>query len=91
MPICYASVTTQTYSHNKIPSVQQNFAIRFGQHVKKLRIKQGKTLEKLAYEGDSLTKATVSRVENGLVDPKLSTMIKIAESLEISLSDLMDY
>ena len=87
----YSCVTSPIPYGNKIPYVQQSLALRFGQHLKKLRIKQGKTLEKVAYEVDGLTKATLSRIENGLVDPKLSTLTKIAESLEISLLDLMDY
>lgn len=44
----------------------------------------------LAYEND-LNKSTLSRIENGLVDPKLSTLNKIAESLEISLDELMKF
>jgi transcriptional regulator with XRE-family HTH domain len=63
----------------------------FGKHLRNLRIARGIALEKVAYEGDDLTKATISRIENGLVDPKLSTLIKIADSLDIALHDLMKY
>jgi transcriptional regulator with XRE-family HTH domain len=71
--------------------MQHKHELSFGHHLKKLRIKNGKTLEKLAYEVDGLTKATVSRIENGLVDPKLSTLRKIAESFDISLSELLKF
>lgn len=63
----------------------------FGQHLKAIRLKKGITLGTLAEGVDELTKATVSRIENGIVDPKLSTLIKIADSLDISVSDLLNY
>ena len=52
--------------------------------LKSLRLKQNKSLNIFAYEND-LTTATVSRVENGLVDTKFSTLIKYAKGLEIPL------
>ncbi len=55
-----------------------------GNSLKSLRLKQNKSLNIFAYEND-LTTATVSRVENGLVDTKFSTLIKYAKGLEIPL------
>jgi len=67
-----------------------NICKKFGVHLKKLREAKSLSLNMLAYEND-LNKSTLSRIENGLVDPKLSTLNKIAESLEISLDELMKF
>lgn len=72
--------------------MQQPIQVRFGKHLRKLRTAKGKTVEKIAYESEEdLSKSTVSRIENGLVDPRLSTLEKIALSLEVGLTELMDF
>ncbi len=38
-----------------------------------------------------LTTRTVSRIECGTIDPKLSTLSKIANALEIDLIELLDF
>ena len=56
-----------------------------GHYLKSLREQKGTSLNIFAYEND-LTTATVSRIENGLVDTKCSTLIKYAKgSLTISV------
>jgi len=67
-----------------------NICEKFGKHLKQLREAKGISLNIFAFEND-LNKSTLSRIENGLVDPKLSTLNKIAEGLEISLSKLMEF
>lgn len=62
----------------------------FIKRLSKLRQAKGLTIEKLAYEND-ISKSTLSRIERGLVDPKLSTLIKIAKGLEIRPSKLFDF
>jgi len=69
---------------------ENNICKKFGEHLKKLREDKSLSLNMLAYEND-LNKSTLSRIENGIVDPKLSTLNKIAESLEISLDELMKF
>ena len=69
---------------------EDNICKKFGERLKKLREAKNLSLNMLAYEND-LNKSTLSRIENGLVDPKLSTLNKIAESLEISLDELMKF
>ncbi len=59
-----------------------------GNYLKSLREGQNKSLNIFAYEND-LTTATVSRVENGLVDSKFSTLIKYAKGLEIPLETIL--
>ena len=59
-----------------------------GHTLKLMREKKGVSLNIFAYEND-LTTATVSRVENGLVDTKFSTLIKYAIGLEIPLEQIL--
>lgn len=59
-----------------------------GNYLKSLREGQNKSLNIFAYEND-MTTATVSRVENGLVDSKISTLIKYAKGLEIPLETIL--
>lgn len=61
-----------------------------GEYLKSLRMGQNKSLNIFAYEND-MTTATVSRVENGLVDSKLSTLIKYAKGLEIPLENILKH
>lgn len=67
--------------------MQTSINVIIGTKIKELREKQGKTIERLAYEND-ITKSTLSRIERGLVDPKLTTIYKIAEALECNIKDL---
>jgi len=61
-----------------------------GNYLKSLREEQNKSLNIFAYEND-MTTATVSRVENGLVDSKFSTLIKYAKGLEIPLETILKH
>lgn len=70
--------------------MQQNICIQFGKHLKRLREAKGISLNMLAYEND-LNKSTLSRIENGKVDPKLTTIYKIAQSLEITIDELIKF
>lgn len=62
----------------------------FGQHIKKLRMQKKMSLNEFAFKSMLITSATQSRIENGLVDLKFSTLIKIANALNISPSELLE-
>ncbi len=47
------------------------------------------TIEKFAYE-NGLTKSTITRAINGSRNPRLITLIEIANALNINLSELLD-
>lgn len=47
------------------------------------------TIEKFAYE-NNLTKSTITRAINGSRNPRLVTLIEIANALNINLSELLD-
>lgn len=61
---------------------------KLGKYLKILREAKGISLNLFAYEND-LTTATVSRIENGLVDTKISTLIKYARGLEVPLEKIL--
>jgi transcriptional regulator with XRE-family HTH domain len=61
----------------------------FGERVKSLRESQNPSLNKFSFNSDLLTSATLSRIENGLVDLKFSTLIKLANSLNLKPEELM--
>lgn len=60
-----------------------------GQVVNELRIQMDKgSINKFAHEYD-LDVGNTSRIENGLIDAKVVTLWKIAEALEMPLSELI--
>lgn len=61
-----------------------------GSYLKSLREQKGTSLNIFAYEND-MTTATVSRIENGLVDTKISTLIKYCRGLEIPLDTILKH
>ncbi len=38
-----------------------------------------------------LTTRTVSRIECGAIDPKYSTLVRIAEAMELDITDLLNF
>lgn len=64
----------------------------FGEKVRSIRTEKSPSLNKLAFSKGGVTSATLSRIENGLVDLKFSTLIRLVKTLDISLSELFkDY
>ena len=65
-----------------------NLFIKLGARIARERKRKGLTLEKLAYE-IGISKGNLSDIENGKRDPRYSTLIAIAEGLDIPLSHLL--
>lgn len=63
--------------------------VKIGQRVKAERIKRFWTQERLASEA-TLSQKALSKIENNEVDPRFSTILKIAEALGIEPSELVD-
>ncbi len=63
--------------------------LEFGQLFSKIRKQKSKSLNKFAFNCSNTTSATISRIENGLVDFKFTTLIKLAYALDISLQELL--
>lgn len=63
---------------------------RFGQRVKKLREQRKMSQLELAQKA-KLDLTTINEIENGNRDPMLKTIWKIANALEVELSELFDF
>lgn len=70
--------------------MQEKYLKNLGVRIKSLRKEKKLTLSALCYK-NGLEPSTVSRVEKAQVDVKISTLLKIAEALEISLIDLLNF
>lgn len=61
-----------------------------GQRIVTLRKERKLTMEKLAYESD-ISKGGLSEIERGMKEPRISTLAKMCETLEISMKDFFDF
>ena len=64
--------------------------MKLGYKIKFERGKQKISQLELALK-TGLTTRTVSRIECGTIDPKLSTLIKIADALGVKITDLLNF
>ena len=71
-------------------NLTKNELQRMGQRIKKQIFKEYRSLELFAYEND-ISKKTVYHIVNGERDPRISTLRKIAHSLKISISELINF
>ncbi len=62
---------------------------KFGQQLKKIREKKGITAAELA-RLTFIDKPHITRLEKGGTNPTLTTLIKLAEALEIEAGELLD-
>lgn len=69
--------------------MQEDYFKKLGEKIKSLRKKKKLTLSSLCYK-NGIEPSTVSRVEKAQVDVKLSTLLKIADALEIEINDLVN-
>ena len=77
----------------KITHMQQNekTALKLlANQIKNLRKNKLKLLNSFIFEKVLITTATLSRIENGLVYVKFTTLLKICQILDISLSKLLE-
>ena len=63
---------------------------RLGEHIAKLRAARGYSQDRLQLES-GLARGTVSKIENGLRDPKASTLIKIALTIGVAPKKLLEF
>ena len=69
--------------------LDKNNAISLGLRIKALRLSESKSLNAFVMKRGGVTTATLSRVENGNVDVKLSTLIKISSMLNVNIDELL--
>lgn len=68
---------------------KENF-LKLGYKIKYQRSRNGISQLDLALK-TGLTTRTISRIECGTIDPKYSTLLRIAEALEVELKDLLTF
>lgn len=73
----------------RMQQVELENAIKLGQRIKELRTQKGKSLNSFVMEHGGTTTATWSRVESGKVNLKISTLIKVAAILGITVDKLL--
>ena len=66
------------------------FLRNLGSRIAKLRASQGYSQDRLCLEA-GFARGTLSKIESGLVDPKASTLARVADVLEIPLKKLTDF
>jgi transcriptional regulator with XRE-family HTH domain len=67
----------------------ESLRVRFGKRCRKLRHQAGLSqLDMVRDHGFSLSH--YQKIERGALDPRLSTIVKIAESFGVSISELVD-
>ena len=64
--------------------------LKLGYKIKYVRNKNGFSQLDLAMK-TGLTTRTISRIECGTIDPKYSTLVRIAEALNIKLIELLSF
>ena len=70
--------------------VKDENLLQLGLHLRNLRKQRKLTLESLCYK-NGLEPSTISRIEQGLVDPKYLTLYKLAEAYNMSISEMLDF
>ncbi len=71
------------------PTVVGQFRRRFASRVRKLREERGLRQEDL--EDHGLSWKSVQKLEYGLTDPKVSTLLKLCEAFELTLPELLAF
>ncbi|UPL50192.1 helix-turn-helix domain-containing protein [Hymenobacter sublimis] len=64
--------------------------LAFGQHLRRLRQQRGWSQQALADVAD-VAKKTVYRIEAGQASPTLDVLVSLAEGLELSLPELVQF
>lgn len=67
-----------------------DFAIKLGNRIRELRKIKGVSQLELAYDMD-MSMNTISGIELGKISPKIDTLKKIAEKLNISIGELFEF
>jgi transcriptional regulator with XRE-family HTH domain len=76
---------------DKFPDMEQRGAaqnLALAEHLRTLRVDRGLTLQALAAKSD-ISRATLSRIENGEVSPTAETLGRLASALTLPISQLL--
>lgn len=67
---------------------ESRYLKRLGKHIARLRKSKGYSQDRLYLEA-GFSRGTVSKIENGLVNPQILTLQKIADTIGVGLEDLV--
>ena len=67
---------------------EKELLAKIGERIVELRTEKGMTQQEFAAELD-YEKSNMSRLESGRVNPRISTLYKVAKVLNVTLSDLL--
>lgn len=67
---------------------KEKFLIEFGKHIRALRKEHGLTSSELGHKME-IERFHVSRLENGKVNPTLTTIKRLARSFDMEVSEFM--
>ncbi len=62
-----------------------------GEHCRELRIKLGYSIDRMAREGDQLSRGSIHRLEAGLGDPQATVLLRYAQVLGVKPKRLLDF
>lgn len=69
---------------------KKRFLKQLGAQVRKLRAAKGYSQDRLYLES-GISRATIYRIEGGLIDPQAWTLRRIAETIGVPLKRLFDF
>lgn len=64
--------------------------VKLGLHIRQVRERQGMSQEQLAADAD-IPYSSVNEIEAGKTNPTIASLLALAEALEVSISDLVDF
>lgn len=71
--------------------MKDNLLKKFGEHIKNLRVKSGLTQDDIVLNSNSITKATISDIENGKRNLSFTTLIDLAKGMNKHPKELLDF
>jgi len=74
----------QTKKHATLAKIKEDLA----RNLKRIRLEKGFAQERLALEAD-VDRTVVSKIERGVTNPSLEILLRLANQLEVELTDLL--
>lgn len=74
----------------KVKVMEETILKSFGNHFKKIRLSQKISQEELALKAD-LDRTYISGIERGLRNVSLINIVKLANALNISITEIVDF
>jgi len=68
---------------------EEKFVKLLGAHVSKVRKSRGYSQDRVCLEA-GFARGTLSKIENGMVEPKITTLAKISLTIGVPLKKLLD-